>query len=181
MLLGILDLSGTGIEVPLTPRSDQRDVRCECLDRQLEADLVVALTRSAVSDGVSALFLGDLDELLRDDRTCERRAEQVLVLVDSTGLERRPDVFLEELFLEVLDVDLGSTGFQGLVVYGVELVTLSDIGADSDDFAAIVMLLEPRDDDGGIETARVCEYDFLDLSHDKNLFSYDSFPLPLSL
>ena len=119
MLLGVFDLSRTGIEIPLTPRSDQRDVRCECLDRQLEADLVVALARSAMSDGVSALFLGNLDELLGDDRTCERRAEQVLVLVDSTGLERRPDVFLEELFLEVLDVDLGSTGFQGLVVYAL--------------------------------------------------------------
>ena len=94
-----------------------------------------------MSDGVSALFLGNLDELLGDDRTCERRAEQVLVLVDSTGLERRPDVFLEELFLEVFDVDLGSTGFQGLVMNGIEFIALADIGAAGNDFAAIVMLL----------------------------------------
>ena len=78
VLLGILDLSRTGVEIPLTPRSDQRDVRSQCLDRQLEADLVIALARSAVSDSVCALLLGNLDELLGDDRTCKRRARRYL-------------------------------------------------------------------------------------------------------
>ena len=43
-----------------------------------------------------------------------------------------------------------------------ELVALADIGAASDDFAAVIMLFEPRDDDGGIKTAGICENDFFD-------------------
>ena len=44
----------------------------------------------------------------------------------------------------------------------IELIALSDIGTDGDDLAAVVVFLEPGDDDGGIETAGICEYYFFD-------------------
>ena len=50
---------------------------------------------------------------------------------------------------------------------GIEFIALADIGAAGNDFAAIVMLLEPGNDNGGVQTARISEYDFLDLSHNK--------------
>ena len=162
VLLRVLDLRGTGVEVPLAPRSDELDVRRERFDRELEAHLVVALARRTVGDGVSTLFLRNLDELLRDERTRKRRAEQVLLLIDSTSLERRPDVLLEEFLLDVLDVDLRGAGLQRLVMDDIELIALSDIGTDRDDLAAVVVLLEPGDDDGGIETAGICKYYFFD-------------------
>ncbi len=53
-----------------------------------------------------------------------------------------------------------------------EFVALADIGAAGDDFAAVVMLLEPRNDDGGIETAGIGQNDFFDfVCHEKNLSS----------
>ena len=59
----------------------------------------------------------------------------------------------------------------------VELIALSDIGAAGNDFAAIIMILVPRNDYRGVEPTRLCEYDFVYFSHDKNLFSYNSFPI----
>ena len=45
----------------------------------------------------------------------------------------------------------------------IELIALADIGAGSDDFAAIIVFFEPGNDDGGIKTTGISEYDFLDL------------------
>ena len=163
MFLGILNLSTAGIQIPLTPRSDQRDIRRQSLYRQLETNLVVTLARSTMSDSIRAFLLSDLDEFLCDDRTGKRRAEQVFILIDSTSLERRPYIFFQELFLEISDIDLGSTRLQGFIMNGIEFIALTDIGAGSDDFAAIIVFFEPGDDNGGIKTTGVSEYDFLDL------------------
>ena len=69
---------------------------------------------------------------------------------------------VEKFLFDVLDVDLGRAGLQRLVMHDGEFVALADIGAASDDFAAVIMLFEPRDDDGGIKTAGICENDFFD-------------------
>ena len=60
------------------------------MDRDIEADLVVALAGAAVGDGVGALALGDLDQELRDERPGEGRGQRVGALVQGVGLEVRP-------------------------------------------------------------------------------------------
>ena len=46
----------------------------------------------------------------------------------------------------------------------VELVALADVGRDGDDLRIVVIFLQPGNDDGRIETARVGQNDFLDLA-----------------
>ena len=161
VLLRVLNFLRACAKLPLTPWSNDREVRCERLDRQLEAHLVVALARRAVRDGVRALLLRDFHKSLGDQRTRERRTQEIFPFVDSLRLERRPDVVFEKFLRKVFDVCLRCAGLQRLVMHGSDFVALSDVDARGDDLAAVVVLLEPRNDDGSIKTARICEYDFL--------------------
>ena len=122
-------------------------------------------------DGVRALRFRNLDETLGDQGTRKRRAQKVLALVDCLRLERRPDVVFEKFLREVFDVCLRRAGLQRLVMHGSDLVALPDVDARCDDLAAVIVLLEPRNDDGGVKTARICEYNFLHffLCHEKQL------------
>ena len=49
-----------------------------------------------------------------------------------------------------------------------EVVALTDIAGDGDDLAVVVVFFQPGNDDGGIQTAGVCQNDFFDvfLFHD---------------
>ena len=161
MLLGIFDFGRTGIEVPFTPRSNQRDVRSQSLNGQLETNLVIALAGSAVSNSIRAFLLSDFHQLLGNNRTGKGRTEQVLVFVNSTGFERRPYIFLEEFFLEVSDIYLGCTGFQRLVMNGIQFIALTYISAAGDNFAAVIIFLQPGNDNGGIKTAGISENYFV--------------------
>ena len=53
--------------ITLSPGSNDLHLRSEALDAQLEPDLVVTLAGAAVTDGVGALFLGDLNQPLGND------------------------------------------------------------------------------------------------------------------
>ena len=160
--LGVSDLFLTRLDVPLPPRGDDGHVGREVLDRQLEPDLIVALAGAAVGNGVGALFLGDLDEALGDARPRVARAEQVL-LVHRAGLHGRDDVIVDVLVRQVEHVELRRAGLDGLLFEAVELVGLADVAGHGDDFAVIVVLLQPGDDDGRIQTAGVSKDDFFDI------------------
>ena len=113
-----------------------------------------------MSDGIAALSLGNLYEALCNDRTSKGGTEEVLVFVHGTSLEGRPYIAGEEFLGEVNDEYLGSTGSKSLVMNDIQLVTLADIGADSDYFAVVVVLFEPGDNAGGVEAAGICQSDF---------------------
>ena len=171
MLLRVFDFLRARAKFPFAPWGDDREVRRESLDRQLETHLIVALARRAVRDGVRALRFRNLNETLGNQGTRERRAQKVLALVYRLRLERRPDVVFEKFLREVFDVCLRRAGLQRLVVHGSDFVALPDVDARCDDLAAVIVLLEPRNDDGCVQTARICEYDFLHfcLCHEKQL------------
>ena len=132
------------------------------LDRQLEPDLIVALAGAAVGDGVRALLVGNLDKALGDARPRVARAEQVL-LVHGAGLHGRDDVIVDVLVRQVEDVELRGTGLDGLLFQALQLVGLADVAGHGDDFTVIVVLLQPGDDDGRIQTAGVSKDDFFDI------------------
>ena len=128
---------------------------------QLEADLVVALAGGAVGDGVGANQPRDVDLPLADQRPRDRRAEQIGPLVERVGAEHRHDVVAHEFLAQVLDEDLLHAQELGLLARRLDLLALADIGGEGHDLAAI-RLLQPFEDDRGVEAPRIGEDDLLD-------------------
>ena len=77
---------------------------------------------------VSALFLGDLDQPLGDQRACKRGPQQVTVLVNCAHLERRDDEIIHKRLSQVLDVEFGCACFERFFLKPVQLTALSHIG-----------------------------------------------------
>ena len=152
------------VEIPLSPGGDDRDVGIEGEISQLETHLVVAFARRAVADGIRTREACDLDLAFGDQRTGDGGAQEILALVDGIGPEHREDVVAHELLAQVLDEDIFGfdTEFQRLFSGRFDLFALADVGGEGDHFA-VVLVLEPFENDTGVETAGVGEYDFFDL------------------
>ena len=188
--LGVVDLFVTALDIPLAPRSDDGHIRAEGLEGQLKTHLIVALAGAAVADGICALLDGDICQRLGDARTCKAGAQQV-VLVLSAKLQGGEDVVLHKILLQVQHIQLGSAGSLGLFFQTVQLGALSHITGNSNDFAVVIVFLQPRNNDGGIQTAGVSQHDFFNvfLFHDKRapfnkntlLFSDAHFPFASSV
>ena len=161
--LGIGDHFGTAgellAETGVAPRGDAFYIGREGGGGELEADLVIALSRGSVGDGIRPLGEGDLDHIVGDAGPGDGGAEEVAALVNGAGLDHGEDVIGGEVFLEIADEALGGAGGEGLGFEAVELVALADIGAVGDDFR-VVFRLEPEKENGGIEPPRVCDDDF---------------------
>ena len=61
MCCSIVDFLVTAAQFPLTPRSNDCQLRSQSLYRQFETNLVVAFTGSTVSNSVSAFFFSDFN------------------------------------------------------------------------------------------------------------------------
>ena len=81
-------------------------MRCQCLDSQFKANLVVALAGCAVADGNCALFFGDLNQTLCDNRPCVRGSQKVLALINGAGLYGRDNVILNVFITQIFDIKL---------------------------------------------------------------------------
>ena len=157
--LSVRDLLFAAVQLPETPRSDNVHLRCECMDRQLETNLIVALAGAAVADRVCAFLESNIYDALCDDRAREGSAEQVL-LIGCARLDGRNDIVINKFLGQILDVQLGSAGLERLLLQTVQLSTLTDVAGNRDDLAA-VMLLEPRDQYRSIQTAGICQNNFV--------------------
>ena len=151
-------------EVPLSPRGDDSDPGAKGVGSELEPDLVVALAGRAVGDGVRPRLVRDLDQPLRDEGARDGGPEEVLPLVDRVRPEHREDEVTGELLPEVVDEDGRRTEELRLPARGPELLALSEIGGERHHLAAVV-LLQPSEDDGGVEAAGVGEHDLVHVRH----------------
>jgi hypothetical protein len=113
-----------------------------------------------VGDRIRAGRARDFHQALRDQRPGDRGAEQVLAFVHGVGPEHRVDEIAHELLAQVLDEDLLHPELPGLAPRGRELLALADVGGEGDDFAAVA-ILQPLEDDRGVEPAGIGEHDFL--------------------
>ena len=159
---GVVDGFLPRADVPQPPGGDDLEVGRQGLVGQLEAHLVVALSGAAVSHGVGALLEGDLDLVPGLQGPGDRGTQQVLVLVDGPRPQQREQVVPDELLPHVEQVELGGSRGEGLGLEAAQLFVLPDVGAHGHHLRSRVVLLEPGDDDRGVETSRVGEYDFLD-------------------
>src|SRR5690554_750927 len=154
----------TGSQIPLAPGSDHLDARLECVGTQLETHLVVALAGCTVRDGIGAGFVGNLDQTFGDQRARNRRAEQILAFIDGIGTEHREYEVTHKLFTQVFNVDLFHAQRFGLGTCRLHLFTLPQIGSEGHHFA-VVGILQPAHDDGGIKPTRIRQYDLFDIGH----------------
>ena len=163
VLFGERDQILAALELPLAPRRDDPDSRLERVVAQLEAHLVVALAGGAVAHGIGARGARDVDLLLGDQRPRDRGAEQVDALIEGVGAEHREHIVAHELLAQILDEDVGrlDAEHQRLLARGLKLVALAEIGGERHHLGA-VGLLQPLEDDRGVEAARVGEDHFLD-------------------
>jgi hypothetical protein len=144
-------------DIPLTPRRDDGQFGRERGKRHLEAHLVVALAGAAVCERVGPDAVGHFDLTLGDEWTRHGGAEEVFPIVDGTGTERRENEVPDELFAEVFHIALLGARRERLVSDAAQLFrALSDVGGDADD-ACVVVLPQPRDDNGRVEAARIGE------------------------
>ena len=93
--------------------------------------------------------------------------------VHGSGFHERPEIFGDEFAAEDLRRKPWKRRFQRLFFESLELVLLADVADHGDDFTSIVFL-EPRNDDRGVQAARVREHRLLYL-----LLHRDS-PRPIS-
>ncbi len=151
------------MEVPFAPRGDHLDPGFEGVRAQFESDLIVPLARRPVGDGVGAGVAGDLDQSFGDQRTGDRRAEEVLALVDGVGPEHREHEVADELLANVVDEDglLGDPHLECLLASRLEFFALAEVGGVGDDLAA-VGVLEPLQDHRGVEAAGIGQHHFRD-------------------
>ena len=69
-----------------------------------------------------------------------------------------------EHLAEILDIDFAGAGLDGLFVQRGEFLALADVAGHRDDLV-IVVFLQPRNDDGCVQAARIGENDLF-LCHD---------------
>ena len=151
-------------QIPFAPRCDDPDIGIERVGAEFEAHLVVTLAGRAMRDGVGAGLVGDLHQTLGDQRARDGGTEQVLALVHGVGAEHREHEIAREFLAQCLDVDLLDAHGLGLGARRLDLLALADVGGEGHHLAA-VGLLQPLEDDGGIQTARVGEHHFFYVRH----------------
>ncbi len=74
------------------------------------------------------------------------------------GLKHRKNEISREFFLKIFDDAFRSAGLERFIFETCKLFLLADVGAKRDDLRPII-IFEPTENDGGIESARICEND----------------------
>src|SRR5204862_7023302 len=62
------------------------------------------------------------------------------------------------LFLKVVDVELRSAGLARLFVEAFEFFLLADVRAEGDHLG-VIFFFKPREEDRGVQAARICQHD----------------------
>ena len=111
--------------------------------------------------GFGAFLQGDLRLPSGDQRARDRRAEQVAAFVQGIATQHRKHVFLDEGFPEIFDMDFFYAERSRFGLDGLQIFALPEISAKRDDLG-VVRLLEPFQDHGSVQPARIGQHDFLD-------------------
>src|SRR5258705_10122556 len=108
---------------------------------------------------VGTELLGELDLLLRDQRTRDRRAEQILPLIHRVGAKHRKHVIADEFLAYILDEDILRLDAeqQRFLARRLKLLALAEIGGESHALAAPGGLPPPQDDPG-VEAPPISEH-----------------------
>ena len=154
VLLGKFDQPGAAGQIPFAPGGDDLHIRVKPVIAQFEADLVIALAGCAMRHGVRVGQLGNLDLALGNQRACDRGAEQIEAFVERIGAHHRKDEILDKFLAQIVDEDmlrLDAEGFRNPACRP-QFLALPQIGGKGHHLA-LIFLLQPLEDDAGIEAA----------------------------
>ena len=157
---GVVNAVLARFQVPLAPRGNDFQLRRQRLEGVLEAHLIVALAGAAVGQRCRRLPAAPLHLVLGDDRPRQRRAKQILVLIDGARPAAPSTRSRSGTPRAGLHHHLGRAGGNGLLRHGLHVVSLAHVGHKGNDLAAVV-LLQPRNNDGGIQTPEYASTTFL--------------------
>ena len=120
-------------------------------ERDLEAQLVVALAGAAVDNRVGAQVERHRRDRLGNHRPRERRDERILALVERIGLERLRHLLVRELLAELGDDDVVGSCRARTRERRLQLDVLADVDEHGHDLVEPVVLLEPGDGAARVE------------------------------
>ncbi len=146
------------MQIPLSPRRDDPQVRAQRGVRQLEADLVIPLPCAPMGDRVCADHASHFHLTATENRSGHGRPQKVFPAIDGPDLQRRKDEVLDEFPAQILTVERRRPGAEGFLLQAVEPSRLSDVPCHAYDIGP-VRVLEPRHNHGGVEPSRVAEND----------------------
>ena len=162
--VGVGDLIGTALKIPLANRGDNLKLGVEGLDGRLKTNLVVTLAGAAVSDVGRAKLVSDLDKLLGEQRAGQGGEQRILVLVHRVCGDSLSQELIGELVAQIEHLAIQNAQVEGLLLLGVQTgLLLAHVAADTNDIE-ILLVLEPLDTYGCIKTTGICENDFF-LAH----------------
>ena len=148
--LGVLDEGRAPVEVPFPPGGNHPEIGGQRGHGELEADLIVALARRTVGDGVGAEGAGSSHQTLGDYGPGQGGPEQVMTLVDRAGPQGGVHGTVDETMGEVLDHCLHGSGRDGLLLGLGGLGTLTHVSGVSD-HVRTALLAEPGQDHRRVE------------------------------
>ncbi len=153
-----------GHQVPLAPWRNHFYARLKRIGTQLETHLVVALAGGTVGDGIGTGFVGNFNQALGDQRTGDGSTQQVLAFINGVGAEHRENKVAHKFFTQVVDVDFLDTQRFGLGTGRLDLLALTQVSGEGNDFA-LVLVLQPLEDYRGIQATGIGQNHLFDIGH----------------
>jgi hypothetical protein len=159
-----------GEEARILPGRDDRERWIERHTGQLEPYLIVALPRRTVRDRVGPGLVGHVHLCLRDERTRDARAEQIVAFVGGMRAKHREAVLLRELTPQVAHHDVVGAAASRLALDALQLAALPELRRKRHHLRARISLLQPGEDDGRVEAAGVREHDLPGRRHGRVVY-----------
>mmetsp|Transcript_8971 Transcript_8971/g.23109 ORF Transcript_8971/g.23109 Transcript_8971/m.23109 type:complete len:229 (+) Transcript_8971:1026-1712(+) len=111
--------------------------------------------------GLSPSLHRNLNLPLGNERTGDGGTEQVHTLVQGVSPEHGEHKVLNKFLAQVINVNLLYSGSHSLLTGWLKLLTLAKVGRERDHLA-VVGILQPLQDDGGVQTAGIGQHHLVD-------------------
>ena len=165
VLRGVIDLLAPR-PAPFPDRGDHLQVRSQRLHRHVEPHLIVPFAGAAMRHSHRTAFLGHFHHPQRNQRSSQRRCQRILPFVQGSRHQRRPDEVIDEHIPAILDHRIDRPRLQSLRLDRLQFSSLPQI-ARVRHHVQVVLLSNPLDRDGSIQTTAVRQNDFIPC-HDVN-------------
>lgn len=143
---------------PFADRCDDLEIRSECLEGDIEPDLIVPFTRATMSNRDGTMLTGSIDHQFGDKWSAEGGSEGVFTLVKRACHECGENEVVDEEGTGIHGDSVDGACGQGFLLDAVEVADFAQIDGEGDDIK-VVFFLDPGHHDGGVQAAGVSKDD----------------------